>query len=379
MNNNVASSIIIGGATASGKTALAINLANKLRYKYGIDAEIVNADSVQMYSDLKILTAYPSDDELHRVKHNLFGILDPYGSSSVSSWLDLAQKEIKRIHHDKKIAIVCGGTGFYIRALLNGVADIPQIPDSVREYVQNHFKELGRDQFFEKLSKLDPISAQKLHKNDTQRILRAYEVVLYTGKSLSEWWEASKNKKNVENVKNNAENKEKNEDNEKNMETITTTLVPITLIPTIILHPEKEKIRERARIRIQKMIEQGAIEEVNEFNKKYPNYDGALREVIGYREISEFLQNLQHNKKNNKNEFTHDKSKLIENKLIEKMCVRTNQYIKRQSTWFRNQLKNAKFINEFGDKSDILEEVFEYLTKCIYRPIINCNGQKTAE
>lgn len=306
MNN----SIIIGGPTASGKTALAIKLAKTLEKKEGQLAEIINADSVQMYDELKILTAYPSNEELAQIKHNLFGVLAPNESSSVASWLERANKELARIHSAEKTAIICGGTGFYIKALLNGVANIPTIPEKVREEVKKYFDEVGRDAFFAELAELDAESAKNLHKNDTQRILRAYEVAFYTGKSLSDWWKDAK-------------------ENRKNNEML-----------IIVLLPEKAKIRERARIRIHSMIARGAIEEVQTFNEKYPNYIGPLQEVIGYREICDFTQ---HKSAKNKDE------------LIEQIRVRTNQYIKRQSTWFRNKLKNAKFICDFGDNCTVNE------------------------
>lgn len=309
------STIIIGGPTASGKTALAIKLAKALDNESGQHAEIINADSVQMYNELKILTAYPSDEELKQVKHNLFGVLAPFESSSVASWLERAKTELTRIHSEGKTAIICGGTGFYIRALLNGVANIPAIPEKVREEVKRYFDKVGRDVFFEKLAELDAESVANLHKNDTQRILRAYEVAFYTGKTLSEWW-----KNADESCENNT-------------------------MPTIVLLPEKEKLRERAKIRIQSMLEKGAIEEVQAFNAKYPNYVGPLQEVIGYREICDFIQ---------------QKNVKTKNELVEKISIRTNQYIKRQSTWFRNQLKNAKFICDFGDNCAI-NEIIEYI------------------
>lgn len=322
------STIIISGPTASGKTALAIKLAQTLEMKWGYQSEIINADSVQMYNELKILTAYPSNEELKQVKHNLFGILTPYESSSVTSWLEKANKELVRIHSAEKIAIVCGGTGFYIKALLNGVANIPTIPEKIREEVKKYFVEVGRDVFFTKLAELDMESAKNLHKNDTQRILRAYEVAFYTGKPLSEWWKDTKASR---------ENDE---------------------IPIIVLLPDKEKIREHARTRIYKMIEKGAIEEVQTFNEKYPNYIGPLQEVIGYREICNFIQ-----RKNIKSE----------DELIEQIRVRTNQYIKRQSTWFRNKLKNAKFICDFGENCAV-NEIIELIKKADKRKIIE-NGE----
>lgn len=310
---NDGTTIIVGGPTACGKTSFAINLAKRIEVKYGLQAEIINADSVQMYDELKILTAYPSDAELAAVPHRLYGILNPDETSSIASWLDAATTEIDRIHNEGKTAIVCGGTGFYIRALLNGIANIPNIPEKVRTETKNLFDEIGRECFFEKLRRLDAESAAKLHKNDTQRILRAYEVASFTGKTLSEWWKLSKETANK-------------------------------AIRTIILLPSRERARTRAAERIRAMFARGAVDEVREFVEKYPNYDGPLQEVIGYREILDFLQKKLQN----------------EVETMERIRVRTNQYIKRQSTWFRNQLKNAKFIEAFGDEveMDMMEKLF---------------------
>lgn len=310
--------IIIGGPTASGKTALAINLAENIVQYWNKSCEIINADSVQMYHDLKTLTAYPSEEDLAQVPHHLFGILDPYESSSVASWLDLAHTTLNRLHCAGKIAIVCGGTGLYLRALTNGIAKIPKIPEHVRFEVRKYFDEVGRDIFFRKLAELDVDSAKKLHKNDTQRILRAYEVVTYTGKPLVEWWN--------DNCNNECISKER--------------------IASILLLPSKESLCQKAALRTKKMLSSGAIEEVRNFNEKYPEYGGPLIETIGYHEISEFLQ--------------HSSNQNIES-LEEKICIKTNQYIKRQSTWFRNQLKDAKFISEFGDNPLVLQKVLDFL------------------
>lgn len=305
--------IVIGGSTASGKTAMAIHLAEVLRAGK-CRAEIINADSIQMYRDLRILTAYPSEQEFEKVPHNLFGVLGPHESSSVASWLKMAKNELKRLKYEEKIAIFCGGTGFYIKALLEGVTDVPDIPKEVREEVRNLFERIGRDAFFEKLSELDFEASHQLHKNDTQRILRAYEVVKFTGKPLNEWW-----RKRV----------------------FGSVELVDSPIKTIILLPEKEAVRERAASRIVKMLDSGAIEEVKAFNAQNPGYEGPLNEVIGYREICDFLRI----------------ESLKYEELIEKIRIRTNQYIKRQFTWFRNQLKNARLVSGFGDTSEVLEEV----------------------
>lgn len=308
--------IIIGGPTASGKTAFAIKLAQTIKNRTNLKSEIVNADSVQMYRDLKILTAHPSDKNLTQVKHNLFGILSPYESSDVTSWLIQAKAEIERIHSEDKIAIICGGTGFYIRALLNGIDDIPKIPEKVRKSIKKYFNEVGKEFFFAKLAELDPESAGRLHKNDTQRILRAYEVVFFTKKPLSKWWKA----------------KEK---------------VCKNSIPTIVLLPERNKIRERARVRICNMFANGVVNEVAAFNAAYPHYDGPLRETIGYREICYFIEQGRQQKE----------------QTIENICTRTNQYIKRQSTWFRNQIRDAKFIQNIEEEPS--EETINFLLNAL--------------
>lgn len=299
-DNNI---IIIAGPTASGKTRLSIDIALFLEKKIGKQAEIINADSIQMYHDLRTLTAYPSEDELNQVNHTLFGILDAYDISNVALWLEKAHANIERIQKEGKIAIVCGGTGFYIKAIIEGISDIPYIPHDFRKNIFAKFNEIGRDAFFEELSSIDQYSHRNLNKNDTQRILRAYEIASFTGKPLSEWWAASR-KANYN---------------------------PISFV----LLPNKEKIHTKSLNRILKMIQKGAIDETKEFNKQYPNYNGPLRNVIGYKEISE--------------NTTIDEC-------ISLMDTRTKQYIKRQSTWFRNQMKIVNFLFGFGDEKEILDE-----------------------
>jgi len=297
--------VVIGGPTASGKTRLAIEVALFLQKEFGLQAEIINADSVQMYRDLKILTAYPSEEELKQVKHNLYGILDAHELSNVVSWLEKARSHIDRIKKEGKVAIICGGTGFYIKAIMNGISDIPKVPDDFRKNVLARFGKIGRDAFFEELFAIDRYSYQTLNKNDTQRILRAYVIASFTGKPLSEWWKTSQ-KMNYDAL-------------------------------SFILLPNKEEIHARSASRILQMIQKGAIEEVSEFNKRYPNYNGPLCNVIGYKEISE-------------------------NASVDEIHIRTKQYIKRQSTWFRNQMKFAKFLHGFGDNKEILDKVCKYIT-----------------
>ncbi|MDR0678336.1 MAG: tRNA (adenosine(37)-N6)-dimethylallyltransferase MiaA [Holosporaceae bacterium] len=291
--------IVIAGPTAAGKSDFAVGYALYLKNNFGLEAEIINADSIQMYDALKIITSYPSNDSLKLVRHCLYGILFPQETISVVIWLNLVVKEIHRIHSEGKIAIVCGGTGFYIYALINGISDIPEIPKYFRNEVLNKFQQLGREEFFNQLALLDPELCKTLHRNNTQRILRAYEVVAYTGRPISDWW------------------KRKNE-------------YGYRVFPIVLL-PPRDKLNDRCLIRINKMMISGAIDGVKNFIEKYPNYSGELCNVIGYREIISFLNK----------EISFDEC-------IERMYIRTRQYAKRQSTWFRNQLQSPRVIREFG-------------------------------
>jgi tRNA dimethylallyltransferase len=290
---------IIAGPTASGKTSFAIELAEKFKEK-GSRCEIINADSIQLYNELKILTAFPSSDEMSRVPHHLFGMLKPFETYSVGKWKQLAEAKIDELHSQGKIPILCGGTGFYLNSIINGIAKIPDVPESYRKEVFEKFQRVGRSKFMEDLLKLDP--ENQLNPNNTQRILRAYEVASFTGKPLFYWWRQG-NKSKYKNIK------------------------------KIVLLPPKEKLRENILKRAIQMVNNCAIEEVQEFLSRYPNYTGPLDRVIGFVEIQDFLN-----------------QKISKEDLIECMFIRTRQYAKRQSTWFRHQMADATFAGtEFED------------------------------
>ncbi|MCR4624070.1 MAG: tRNA (adenosine(37)-N6)-dimethylallyltransferase MiaA [Alphaproteobacteria bacterium] len=296
---------IIAGPTASGKTGFAIELSENFKKK-GVCCEIINADSIQLYGDLKILSAFPSPDEMSRVPHHLFGILRPFETYSVGKWRKVAEAKIDELHRQGKVPILCGGTGFYLNAIIRGIAKIPDVPASYRKEVLERFQKIGREKFMELLLKLDPDN--KLNPNNTQRILRAYEVVSFTGKPLSYWWNQGNNSK-YKNIK------------------------------TLIQLPPKEKLRENILKRAVQMVNNGAMEEVQAFLSRYPNYNGPLDRVIGFTELREFLS-----------------KKISLEELIDRMVIRTRQYAKRQSTWFKNQIPDAKFveggpdmIREFSD------------------------------
>lgn len=302
---------VIAGPTASGKTGFSIRLSEKFDER-GICCEIINADSIQLYNELKILTAFPSSDEMSRVPHYLFGILEPFETYSAGKWRQVAEAKIDELHAQGKIPILCGGTGFYLNAIIRGISDIPNVPEYHRKEVFEKFQNIGREKFFEELLKLDPNN--KLNPNNTQRILRAYEVATFTGKPLSYWWnQGNQNKKNNSKYEN---------------------------VKTLVLLPPRDKLKENILARTIQMLNHGAIEEVREFLSRYPNYQGPLDRVIGFTEIRDFLE-----------------KKISKEQLIESMFIKTRQYAKRQSTWFRNQMPDAKFVEAIS--SDIIDKFTE--------------------
>jgi tRNA dimethylallyltransferase len=303
----VSNIIVIAGPTASGKSTLAVRYVQYLRNNYNIDAEIVNADSVQLYDELKILTAHPSTALLGLVNHHLYGVLPPQSSSSVANWLQLAEEKIKHLHQQNKIAIVCGGTGLYIGALLNGISNIPPIPLEFRNETMKKFQQMGRDGFFNLLAALDPELCKTLHKNNTQRILRAHEVISYTGKPLSQWWREERS--------------------------------AVYKAFTIAMLPQRDQLRERCLLRIEKMMQTGAIEEVKSFIEKYPNYSGSLDKVIGYHELISFLH-----------------SEISLDECVRQMHTRTTQYAKRQYTWFRHSIQPNCIFQDFGERVQLPTE-----------------------
>ena len=145
--------IIIGGATATGKSRLALELASEIFTRFNIESEIINADSLQVYNELKLLTCQPTIDDMQVVPHRLYSILSPYDENNVFEWNMRAQAEMQRIINEKKIAIIVGGTGFYINSICYGVPNAPKVPQGIRENTRELFDELGRDKFYQNLAR----------------------------------------------------------------------------------------------------------------------------------------------------------------------------------------------------------------------------------
>ena len=178
--------ILIYGPTASGKSLFAVKLAKK------INGEIINADSMQIYKELKILSARPFKKDYKEIKHHLYGFQNVRKNFSTGEWLKLVNKKILYLKKIKKVPILVGGTGLYFKALIEGLATFPKIPIRFREKVRLLQKRIGQKNFFLRLMKIDPLVKNHINSSDTQRCIRAYEVKVFTKKSMYEWFKSTK-------------------------------------------------------------------------------------------------------------------------------------------------------------------------------------------
>ena len=279
--------ILISGPTASGKSKFAIQLAKK------INGEVINADSMQIYKELKILTARPKLKDIKIVKHHLYGFKSVKDNYSTGNWLRDAKSKIKNIKKKNKIPILVGGTGLYFKALTEGIVKIPEIPFNIRNRVRKKQSKIGQIKFYSELIKLDPLCKSKIDKNDTQRSMRAYEVKKFTNKSLFDWYSETYS-----------------------------DFTHDSFIKLYVDYP-REKLLEKISLRANEMLRDGAINEVKKFYKLRIRKDLSSQKVIGLNEIKEFLD-----------------KRLDLNVLKEKISIKTRQYAKRQSTWARGQMSD---------------------------------------
>jgi tRNA dimethylallyltransferase len=283
--------ILISGPTASGKSNFAVKIAKK------IEGEIINADSMQVYKKLKILTARPNKIEQKNIIHHLYGTVDLNKKFSTGQWLELAIKKIKNIQKKKKIPILVGGTGLYFQSLINGLVKIPEIPLKFRNKVRLMSKREGQKKFYKKLLKLDSKIKDKFDPNDTQRSIRAYEIKSYTDISMYDWL-----------VKTESEFKDSD-------------------FLKLYIETKREKLIDKINLRTSNMINDGAINEVKKFLKLKIRKDQSVNGVIGIAELTQYL-----NKK-----ITLDQAK-------ELILIKTRQYAKRQATWARTRMTSWKKI-----------------------------------
>ena len=279
--------ILIYGPTASGKSKFAVNLAKK------INGEIINADSMQVYKELKILSARPNQKDYKKIKHHLYGFQNVKKKFSTGSWLKLAYKNISDIKKRKKVPILVGGTGLYFKALTDGLVRIPNIPIKYRDKIRSLHKKIGSKNFFLKLIRLDPLVKNYLNPLDTQRVIRAYEIKSFTKKSMYEWFKNTKSKYEQRDF-----------------------------YKIYIDFPRVELI-EQINSRINEMIDRGAIPEVKKFIKLKVPKNKTASKAIGVSEIKEFLN-----------------KKIQISELIDKISIKTRQYAKRQVTWSRGHMSD---------------------------------------
>ena len=268
--------ILLAGPTASGKTKIAIKLAQK------INGEIINTDSMQVFKDFQILSSRPNKNELKLAKHHLYGFQSSGAIFSTGKWLKLAENKIRQIIKKRKVPILVGGTGLYFKAITDGISKIPNIKFAYRNKIRNFQKKIGQKKFYEKLIKLDPLSKNRISLTDTQRTLRAYEVKKYTKKSIYDWAKKTK------------------------------SLFEDYVFKKFFINTPKNQLLKNIELRTQEMINKKCINEVIRFKKRRLKKSLSPNKIIGVQEIQRFL-----------------KGKLDHKSLFELMNIKTRQYAKK--------------------------------------------------
>jgi tRNA dimethylallyltransferase len=307
---------LIAGPTGSGKSRLALALARELEPLGG--ATIINSDSMQVYQDLRILTARPSEDEEKMAPHRLYGVFTDRQICSAGRWRELAAQEIAAARKAGRLPIVVGGTGLYFQALTEGLAAIPDIPDAIRQRGRDRIVELGNVEFHDELADRDPVMASRVRSSDPQRMLRAWEVLEATGKSLVDWQSHG------------AKPKEE-----------------VAPIAKIVLLPSREYLYANCDLRFEKMIAEGALEEVSWLLSQANSRSHPLMKAVGVREITRHLQ---------------DDISLSEAIALGQQATR--RYAKRQMTWARNRMADwQKFSAQ--DLESFFPEILSFIRQLI--------------
>ena len=280
---------LIYGPTASGKSKFSIKLAKK------INGEIINADSMQIYHELKILSARPFKKDYQNIKHHLYGFQSVKKKFSTGDWLKLTNKKILDLRKRKKIPILVGGTGLYFKALTEGLVNIPNIPTKFREKIRRLHTKIGSKKFYSKLIKIDPLAKNYINSSDSQRSIRAYEIKAFTKKSMYEWFKETKSNYNKRDF-----------------------------LKIYIDFPRNELLK-RIRMRTNQMIKKGVVSEVKKYIKLKVPKDKSANKAIGINEVSKYIE-----------------KKIKIEEVIENISIKTRQYAKRQTTWGRGNMQDWK-------------------------------------
>ena len=298
-NFNKAKVIVICGPTASGKTALSIEVAKK------INGEIISCDSMQIYKDMNIGTAKPTKEEMGEIKHYLIDYVLPTERYSVAEYKKDAKKAIKEVIEKGKTPIIVGGTGLYVDSLIYEI-EYPEIKfdEEYRKKIEKEVEEEGLEKLYEKAKKIDPIAIQKIGKTDKKRIQRVLEIYHATGKTKTE------------------------------QEIISRQKEPEYAYKVYGLLWDRQKLYDRINLRVDIMIEQGLIEEVKTILKKYSKFPTAMQ-GLGYKEVVQYLN-----------------KEITKEEMIEKIKQETRRYAKRQMTWFRKN-KQTIWLNAEDKQNNI--------------------------
>ena len=284
--------ILIAGPTASGKSEFAIKVAKK------INGEIINADSMQVYKQLKILTARPKKINQKKIAHHLYGFQNVKKNFSTGSWLKIVTKKIREIQKKNKIPILVGGTGLYFKSLIDGLVKIPNVPKNIRERTRLLQKKIGQKNFYKALIKLDPLVKNNINSNDAQRSIRAFEIKKSTNLSIVKWFKKTK-----------------------------ILFDPDSFIKIYIDFPRVDLL-QRIKERVELMFNDGAIAEVKKYKKIKIKSENSSNKVIGIQEIGKYLQ-----------------GELDLRQTKELIYIKTRQYAKRQTTWARGQMISWQMIS----------------------------------
>ncbi|MBM3539221.1 MAG: tRNA (adenosine(37)-N6)-dimethylallyltransferase MiaA [Alphaproteobacteria bacterium] len=305
--------VVIGGPTACGKSALAVRLAETF------DGTVINGDALQVYRELSVLTARPGSSEARRAPHRLYGVLSVHQPCSAARWRTMALAAIAAAHGRGRLPIVVGGTGLYLRALMEGLSPVPAIDPEVRRSARSRHAELGAERFHAELSRLDPVMGKRLQASDSQRVIRAWEVITATGRSLSLF------------------------------QKIRPAKPALRFVPLVILPPREALVAACDR-RAARMLEEGALDEVKALLAMQANPSLPAMKAVGVRELGEHLA-----------------GRVSRQEALEALQRATRQYAKRQITWFRRQMPEAQIWREqFSESLEL--EIFPFIRKSVDRP-----------
>jgi len=305
--------IIIAGPTASGKSALAVDVAER------VSGMVINADSMQVYRGLEILTSSPDAKMRARAPHRLFGVLSPDKSCSAGEWRDLAMEEIHTAHNSGQVPIVVGGTGLYLRSLMAGIARMPSIPTDTRDRIRAGLTRDGSAALHERLRQQDPDTASRLSKNDGQRICRALEVLEATGRSLTDWQREGSQPPELGGLK----------------------------FWTILLMPPREELYPACDSRFSQMLENGALDEGQYLSDLALDPALPAMKALG---VPHLLSHL-------KGELTLDDTRRLGQQA-------TRRYVKRQMTWFNHQfIADVAIYSQYNERN--LDKIFPKISKFV--------------